>query len=106
MSLIPENILKELADEKFKGQARIIQIDSFLRSLYEADHKTVTPHEVSGIFKDANMRSPKNQKKIRCGAFKVKEYFESIASAEETSKTITVRVKEIADGQYEISLRS
>jgi len=106
MSLIPENILKELVSEKFKGKPRIIQIDSFLKCLYEAGHKEVTPHEISGIFKDANMRSPKNEKKIRCGAFKVKEFFASIATAENNSETLTTIVKETANGQYEISLRS
>ena len=105
MSLIPENILKELADEKFKGLPRIIQIDSFLRCLYESGREKVTPQEVCELFKDANMRSPKNQKKIRCGSFKVKEYFASIATAENNSETLTTIVKEIADGQYEIYLR-
>ena len=70
----------------------IMQIDAFLKCLYEAGHKKVTPHEISGIFKDANMRSPKNEKKIRCGAFKVKEFFESISSAENASETLTTNV--------------
>ena len=50
-----------------------------MKCLCEAGASTVTPKEISQLFKDARMRSPTNQKSIRCGAFKVKEYLVSIS---------------------------
>ena len=101
MSLLSENILKELITDDFASLSRINQIEGFLRSLYDAGHTKVTPQEITQLFKDANMNSPERSKKIRCGVYKVREYLDSM-SAQKGSKISTVCVKRIAEDQYKI----
>jgi len=105
MGLLPEKALKELIDEEFKGLSRMRQIEYFLEALCKEGVTTISPKDISEIFKDANMRSPEHQKKIRCGAFKVKDFFE-LMSDSSLGQEYSVTITELPDGQYEIALSS
>ena len=101
MSLLLDNILKDLITDDFPSLPRIKQIEGFLKCLYDADHTKVTPQEITQLFKDVNMKSPQRSKTIRCGSFKVKEYLDSM-----TDKNSAVCVNKIADNLYKISIKS
>jgi hypothetical protein len=101
MNLLSEEILKELVVDDFCCLSRIMQIEGFLKCLYNVGHMNVTPQEITQLFKDANMRSLKPSKRIRCGVYKVREYLDSM-SAQKESKISTVCVKRIAEDQYKI----
>ena len=103
MSLLPENILKELVKDDFCGLPRLKQIEGFLSCLCKAGHTKVTPQEISQLFKDANMDLPQRKKKIRCGAFKVREYFDLMLTKDNVQNP-TVCITKIAEDLYKISL--
>jgi hypothetical protein len=106
MSLLSENILKELITDNFACLSRINQIEGFLRSLYDAGHTKVTPQEITQLFKDANMRPSQSPKKIRCGVFKVREYLDSMTTSKDDEQVSRVSIKRIADDLYKISLKN
>jgi hypothetical protein len=103
MSLLSENILKELITDDFAGLSRINQIEGFLRSLYDAGHTKVTPQEITQLFKDANMNSPERSKKIRCGVFKVREYLDSMTTKKVIQDSVLC-VGLIEDDLYELTI--
>ena len=102
MSLLPEKILKELMADDFASLTRIMQIEGFLKCLCNAGYTKITPQEISQLFKDANMDLPQKNKKIRCGAFKAREYLDLIA-VNDTTEVPVVCVKRMADNLYKIS---
>jgi len=104
MGLLREEILKELITDEFKRLPRIIQIEYFLKAIYETGNKTVTAKDISDIFKEVNMRSSEHQKKIRCGTFKVKEFF-SMMTENNPNQECLIFLKELSDNHYEISYR-
>jgi hypothetical protein len=104
MSLLPEYILKEIITEDFSSLPRIAQIDSFLKHLYETGHSKITAQEICQLFKDANMTSPQRNKKIRCGAFKVKEYLDIIAN-KNNSQSFSILLTKIPKDKYKIILK-
>ena len=105
MSLLSEKMLKELMVDDFSCLPRIMQIEGFLKYLYEAGHSKVTPQEITQLFKDANMNLPQRSKKIRCGVFKVREYLDSM-SGKGRGQASTVCVKRTADDLYKITINS
>jgi len=104
MSLLSEKTLNELKEETFSSLSRLLQIEEFLKYLYKTGHTKITPQEISQLFKDANLTSPQHSKKIRCGAFKVKEYLETMLS-KTNAKTGSVYVTKIATDKYKIYLK-
>jgi len=103
MGLLSDSKIKELINEEFISFPRIKQVESFLVALFENGNKKVSLKDISEMFKDANMRSLDHQKKIRCGAFKVKEIFEQIMS-KKAMHDCRINLKKISDNEYEISM--
>jgi len=103
MGLLSDEILQELIDDEFKALSRMRQIEYFLEALCKEGITTITCKDISEIFKDANMRSPEHQKKIRCGAFKVKDFFD-LMSDKSLGQEYSVTLLGLPDDTYEISL--
>ena len=101
MSLLSEKMLKELVADDFVSRSRMMQIKGFLTCLCKAGHTKISPQEITQLFKDANMRSPETSKKIRCGAFKVREYLDAISK--EPSQSPTMSVKQVDDDLYSLN---
>lgn len=104
MGILSESVLKDIVDDNFKKLSRGKQVEIFLKALYDAGNKIITLKDISEIFKDANMRSLEHQKKIRCGAFKVKELFD-IMTRKNPDRECCIVMKELSDDQYEITMR-
>ena len=101
MGLLPDDKIKELINKDFISLPRVKQVESFLVFLYENGYRKVSLKDISELFKDANIRSHEHQKKIRCGVYKVKEFFELIIS-EQSLKDFGLILKKISDSEYEI----
>jgi len=95
-SLIPDAELREMgrSPNDFDCIPKSMQVSMLAEKLIARGHTRFTATDISNIFKQANMNSPRSDRKIRCSAKQADEYLMKAINRNE------IRLTRTADGVF------